>query len=133
MIFEKRIKKIEEVIEKANSPYLVAHKHEVCNGTEHLIEALRDVEEEKGEGMMLRDPKSYYENRRSKSLLKVKTFHDDEAVVLGHEKGTGRCAGMVGALRCKNKLGVEFSVGSGMNDEIRKHPPKIGSTITYKY
>ncbi len=34
---------------------------------------------------MLRDPKSFYENRRSKSLLKVKTFHDDEAVVLGYK------------------------------------------------
>ncbi len=34
---------------------------------------------------MLRDPDSVYENRRSKSLLKVKTFHDDEAVVLGYK------------------------------------------------
>lgn len=55
---------------------------------------------------MLRDPNSFYENRRSKSLLKVKTFHDDEAVVLGYTAGTGRCLGMVGALKVRNTHGV---------------------------
>ncbi len=82
---------------------------------------------------MLRDPASVYENRRSKSLLKVKTFHDDEAVVLGYKPGTGRCQGMVGALKCRNTHGVEFEVGSGLNDDMRRKPPKIGSKITYKY
>ncbi len=86
-----------------------------------------------GEGLMLRDPASAYENRRSKSLLKVKTFHDDEAVVLGYKPGTGRCQGMVGALKCRNTHGVEFEVGSGLNDDMRRKPPKIGSKITYKY
>lgn len=82
---------------------------------------------------MLRDPASVYENRRSKSLLKVKTFHDDEAVVLGYKPGTGRCQGMVGALKCKNTHGVDFEVGSGLTDDMRRKPPKIGSKITYKY
>ena len=55
---------------------------------------------------MLRDPQSKYENRRSKTLLKVKTFHDDEATVIGYKPGTGRCYGMVGALRVRNTHGV---------------------------
>lgn len=82
---------------------------------------------------MLRDPESFYENRRSNSLLKVKTFHDDEAVVLGYTAGTGRCLGMVGALRVRNTHGIEFEVGSGLTDAERRRPPKIGSKITYKY
>lgn len=82
---------------------------------------------------MLRDPESKYENRRSTSLLKVKTFHDDEATVIGYKAGTGRCEGMVGALRCRNGKGIEFEVGSGLTDHDRKHPPKIGTKITYKY
>jgi len=40
---------------------------------------------------MLRDPESLYEGRRSDRLLKVKTFEDDEATVLNHEEGSGRC------------------------------------------
>ena len=55
---------------------------------------------------MLREPHSPYENRRSKNLLKVKTFYDDEAVILGYTAGTGRCTGMVGALKCRNTHGI---------------------------
>ena len=40
---------------------------------------------------------------------------------------------MCGALRVKNTWGCEFSIGSGMTDDIRRRPPKIGSRITYKY
>ena len=39
---------------------------------------------EKGEGVMLKDPKSDYEGRRSCSLLKVKRFEDTEATIIGH-------------------------------------------------
>jgi DNA ligase-1 len=38
----------------------------------------------KGEGVMIKDPKSAYEHRRSYSLLKVKRFEDAEATVTGH-------------------------------------------------
>ena len=55
---------------------------------------------------MLRQPDSMYENRRSTTLLKVKTFHDDEATVIGYKPGTGRCTGMVGALKCRNGKGI---------------------------
>jgi len=52
----------------------------------------------KGEGVMLKDPESEYEGRRSYSLLKVKKFDDAEATVIGHHRGTGRCTGMCGAI-----------------------------------
>jgi DNA ligase-1 len=38
----------------------------------------------KGEGVMIKDPKSQYEHKRSFSLLKVKRFEDAEATVIGH-------------------------------------------------
>lgn len=63
----------------------------------------------------------------------MKTFEDDEATVLGHEEGTGRCQGMLGALRVRNTEGVEFRIGSGMDDNLRLHPPRVGSKITYKF
>ena len=39
----------------------------------------------KGEGVMIKDPKSAYEHGRSEKLLKVKKFDDAEAKVIGHE------------------------------------------------
>lgn len=71
----------------------------------------------KGEGLMLKDPKSSYANNRSDKLLKVKKFDDAEAVVLGHEGGTGKYVGMMGAIRVQHcDTGVKFKIGSGFND-----------------
>jgi len=39
----------------------------------------------------------------------------------------------VGALRVRNNKGIEFEVGSGLNDHLRQNPPAIGTKITYKY
>lgn len=86
-----------------------------------------------GEGLMLKDPSCSYINKRSDKLLKVKKFDDDEAVVIAHIKGTGRCWNMMGAIRVKNKNGIVFKIGSGFDDAQRRKPPKIGSTVTYKY
>lgn len=71
----------------------------------------------KGEGMMIRDPNSFYEGRRSDTLLKVKKFDDAEATVIGHNKGTGRCSAMLGALVMREDDGTEFKIGSGFNDQ----------------
>lgn len=82
---------------------------------------------------MIREPGSTYERRRSNTLLKIKTFYDAEAVVVGYDPGKGRFQGKVGALRCKMANGKLFSVGSGLTDKDHNRPPKIGSIITYKF
>lgn len=75
-----------------------------------------NVVAKKGEGMMIRDPNALYEGRRTDKLLKVKKFDDAEAVVVGHQKGTGRCTNMLGALEMRADNGIEFKIGSGFND-----------------
>jgi DNA ligase 1 len=104
--FKTRIKMMEEEIKALDNSYIKCHAHRKCESYEDLFKELDEVNKIEGEGLMLRDPESYYENRRSKTLLKVKTFHDDEATVLGYTEGTGRCYGMVGALKCRNTHGV---------------------------
>lgn len=66
-------------------------------------------------------------------MLKVKRFEDAEATVVGHQAGTGRCTGMMGALLMKEKDGTEFKIGSGFDDSQRKYPPKVGSVVTFKF
>jgi len=82
---------------------------------------------------MIRRPDSKYENCRSKSLLKVKTQHDEEAKVVGHEGGKGKYTGSLGALTLTTPDGRQFSCGTGLTDSDRSHPPAIGSVVTYKY
>mmetsp|Transcript_24193 Transcript_24193/g.42992 ORF Transcript_24193/g.42992 Transcript_24193/m.42992 type:complete len:549 (-) Transcript_24193:206-1852(-) len=131
--FETRLKYLEGLAKTLNSPYIRAHEHVKCEGREHIERELKRVEELGGEGVMLREPGSNYDNFRSWSLLKVKTFYDDEAVVIGHEEGKGRNQGVMGALRVRGNNGIEFKVGSGFTDQERRRPPKIGTRITYKY
>ncbi|MDF5637943.1 DNA ligase, partial [Vibrio parahaemolyticus] len=47
--------------------------------------------------------------------------------------GTGRLLGMMGAMLVRLPNGIEFYIGSGFTDEVRRQPPKIGSTITFRY
>ena len=82
---------------------------------------------------MLKDLNSAYEGRRSNYLLKVKRFEDTEATVIGHLKGTGRCANMCGAIQVREKDGTEFKIGSGFTDAQRRSPPKKGTVVTFKF
>jgi DNA ligase-1 len=131
--FEDRIKFLEDAIARMKNEFVHMHAHELCRGVDHLREELRRVESLGGEGLMLRQPGSKYHAGRSSTLLKVKTFHDAEAVVIGHLPGAGKHAGRLGALAARLPDGTEFSVGTGFSDRERSAPPPIGATITFRY
>lgn len=130
--FEERQKILSDII---NSGYAYCTRVEQikCLSKQHLEEQLKQIESKGGEGLMLRKPGSMYEVGRSNTLLKVKTFHDAEATVVGYEPGRGKHKGRIGAVVVEMKNGKTFSVGSGFTDKQRENPPKIGATITYRY
>jgi DNA ligase-1 len=106
--------------------------HRACNGRQDMYGFFENLCAEGAEGVMLRAPESRYENRRSDNLLKYKPFQSEEAVLVGVESGEGRLAGLVGALILKWGK-VTFRVGSGLSDEVRKAPPKVGALITFGF
>jgi DNA ligase-1 len=132
-VFEDRLKHLEELLQPLTGKQVEAHRHERCRDLDHLREELKRIEGLGGEGLMLRQPQSNYEAGRSMTLLKVKTFLDDEAEVIGHEAGAGRHKGRLGALLVKLPNGIQFSVGTGLSDRDRGNPPAIGSIITFRY
>ena len=110
------------------------HPHVVCTGMDHLTDELLKIEALGGEGLMLRKASAEHKAGRTNDLLKVKTFHDDEAIVLSYEDGKGKYQGMVGALNCKMRNGLQIKVGSGLTDVQRgSDKPEINSVITFKY
>ncbi len=131
--FEDRMTFLTATAPKWKNAYMNVHEHLPCTGAEHLAEELKRVEALGGEGLMLRQPQSKYAAGRSSTLLKVKTFHDAEAVVLGYQAGRGKHKGKMGAVRVKLANGTEFEVGTGFSDSERANPPAIGSTITFRY
>jgi len=104
-----------------------------CQNLQHLYRELARVEAAGGEGVMLRQPCSLYEGKRSRTLLKVKSFQDVEATVCGHAPGKGKHAGRLGALVCALDSGARVDVGTGLTDAERERPPAIGSRVTIRY
>lgn len=131
--FEDRLAFLKDALKSNASSHASLHSHEQCKSLEHLRKELVRVEDLGGEGLMLREPGSTYEVGRSMTLLKVKSFHDAEAVVLKHQPGKGKFKGMLGALEVQLPDGTKFSVGTGFSDAERAAPPPAGSEITFRY
>ena len=100
-----------------------------------------------GEGIMIKDPESQYQDGRSNYMLKVKPSFDEEAVIVDYKMGKGKYSKMLGGFICKPLINHdtyhvvdqdekhEFAL-SGMDDEIREnykmtHP--IGTVISYEH
>ncbi|GLE09585.1 hypothetical protein PINS_up021313 [Pythium insidiosum] len=130
--FEERMSRAKLLVADMNVDHVEWVEHTKCESLEQLDQVFNDIEKLGGEGMMIREPGSRYVGDRSSSLLKIKSFHDGEAVVIAHEDGKGKYVGMCGALRCKMASGKMFKVASGLSDEQRANPPAIGSIVVYK-
>src|SRR6476661_5413629 len=131
--FERRLEFLADTLGRKPLAHAAHHPHDRCRGLDHLREELARVEALSGEGLMLRQPGSAYEVGRSATLLKVKTFKDAEATVVGHQGGTGKHKGRLGALLVRLTDGKEFAVGTGFTDKEREAPPPVGSVITFRY
>ena len=76
--YEDRVKWLEANIpQKDDSCFATVVGVKKCEGMAQLKQLLADVNKAGGEGIMLRKPGSLYEHKRSTTLLKVKTFHDE--------------------------------------------------------
>ena len=117
---------------------------ELVKNEEDFTNWAKTVADNKWEGFMLRKDVGY-EGKRSKNLLKVKTFLDAEYVVKSVEFGDHRIIKdgkevverMLANFIIEHK-GHEVSVGSGFTHEQRRyyvaHPFElIGKTVTVKY
>jgi DNA ligase-1 len=131
--FEDRLRFLQAEVSKWKAKAATLLDHAVCTGVEQLRAELKRVEGLGGEGLMLRQPGSQYVAGRSSTLLKVKSFLDAEAVVIGHEAGRGRHAGRLGAVVARLPNGKTFNIGTGFSDKERANPPAVGATVTFRY
>ena len=141
-----RRKDYEYPFNKLECPVVVA-KQIVVKDESHLDKVYQEIIQAGGEGIMLKDPDSPYEGKRSNYLLKYKPNFDEEAIIVGYKPGQGKYTGMLGGFMCKPLINHDtymsidedtdhaFTI-SGMDDEIRgkyqkTHP--IGTIISYEH
>lgn len=108
-------------------------EHSPIESEEELFSYLNNVDNVKGEGVMLRKITSRYQAGRSTDLLKLKKHQDAEAKVVGYKVGKGKYQGLMGSLLVQLDSGLQFYIGSGFNDLQRKNPPALGSVITFRF
>ena len=110
---------------------------DVCGDEDIVNDWFEDYIEWGYEGQMIRLDKPY-ENKRSKSLLKHKSFIDEEYTILGVEEGIGNKTGMVGSFIFETKEGKRFNSSPKFNWEEctrmwNERDQLIGKSATVKY
>lgn len=89
------------------------------------------------EGIMLRDPNSHYEFKRSKYLIKYKEFQDGEFEIFDIEEGSGNRSGMFGRAILKDG-DIIFEANARGNEEfyrelLNNKSEYIGKMATVRY
>lgn len=131
--FKDRALALDSTVNTVAWPQLQAIKQTAIANRATLQAKLDDVMQSGGEGLVLHLASAPVATGRSDVLLKLKPVQDAEAVVVAHVAGKGKYSGITGALDVKTADGHRFKIGTGLSDAQRKHPPAIGSTITYTY
>jgi hypothetical protein len=89
------------------------------------------------EGIILKDGSGEWEDKRAKHQIKFKGELECDLKIVAVEEGTGKYAGMLGAVVCESSDGIiKVNVGSGFNDEHRKtlkEKDLLGKIVAIKY
>jgi DNA polymerase beta len=162
--FSERIKELRKIVrnnivrwnlirEKFPEPFktmecpVIMAKQTPIKSHEHMELLYNDIIENGGEGIMLKDPNSKYEDKRSNYMLKYKPSFDEEAIIIDYSGGKGKYSGMLGGFVCRPLINKEtyhtidpdenheFTI-SGMDDIVREnykqtHP--IGTIISFTH
>lgn len=131
--FRQRARALRELVGSSGVPWLQAVEQLEFNSRQALERKLSEVMQSGGEGLMLHRADAPYLTGRSDVLLKLKRWLDAEATVIGHRPGQGKYAGQLGALRVRTADGVEFLLGTGLTDALRRDPPPPGTRVTFRY
>ena len=132
-VFDARLAALQGVVGRLSLPWVVPVAQFKVADQAALNRKLQNVVAAGGEGLMLHRGGSLYRAERTDDLLKLKPYLDAEARVIGYLPGKGKYRGMMGALQVERPDGLRFRLGTGFTDEQRRHPPAIGSCVTYGY
>lgn len=131
--FAERVRTLQATLQAVNLPWLVPVAQAVLKDAPALQALLQRTVRQGGEGLVLHRADALWRPGRSDALYKFKPEADEEGLVVGHQPGKGRLAGMTGALLLQTPTGQRFALGAGLSDALRQTPPPIGAWVTYRY
>jgi len=136
--YSKRFSTLEAIVNKQSSKdkKIWAVTSTIVETIEQAQEIFQDYLSNGYEGIILKDGNGVWEDKRSKTQIKFKGELECDLKIVAIEEGTGKYAGMLGAIVCESSDGkVKVSVGSGFNDAHRKNLGKeiLDKIVAIKY
>ena len=131
--FDERAARIASLLEKTGVPWLQPIEQLRVPDRDTLQTQLQLLADDGGEGFVLHRADAEWKPGRSDALRKLKPMPDEDAKVVAYVPGKGKNKGRLGALVLEMPNGQRFSLGTGFTDAERAAPPKLGSTVTYRY
>jgi hypothetical protein len=136
--YSKRYSTLQAIISKQK-----AENKKIWNVTSTIVQTLEEAQEifqgylaEGYEGIILKDGNGVWEDKRAKHQIKFKGELECDLKIVAIEEGTGKYAGMLGAIVCESSDGkIKVNVGSGFNDVHRKNLGKeiLDKIVAIKY
>ena len=136
--YAKRYSTLQAIISKQKSD-----GKKIWNVTSTIVQTLEEAKEifqgylaEGYEGIILKDGNGVWEDKRAKHQIKFKGELECDLKIVAIEEGTGKYAGMLGAIVCESFDGkIKVNVGSGFNDAHRKNLGKeiLDKIVAIKY
>ena len=120
---------------KSTTHITVTHTHIVAS-MEEAQELYQKKLAEGEEGLVLKDPKGLWEDKRVKHQVKMKAELEADLRVTGFLPGSGKYEGKIGSLLVESADGkVKSAVGTGLDDEERSRDPSefVGQIVAVKY
>jgi DNA ligase-1 len=127
-----------QLLTQLNVPFIQAIKQFQLKSNDELSRMLKNFTERGSEGLILHRKQARFASGRSDNVLKLKPYQESQAKVRAYVPGKGKYQGMTGALEVvwvsnKQAMPIRFKIGSGLSDQDRQQPPKIGSMVRFKY
>lgn len=130
--YYERHDRLKELVAKLNHPQIKFVERIPVSNVKQIDDLLLDFEMEGHEGLIVR-VNEVYENKRSKNLLKHKSFTDDEFLIVGAEEGFGNLSGKIGAFILEDARGVRFNSSPTGSHEYWEELWKNRASLVGKY
>ena len=134
-IYSSRLARLEKLLQNISNRVSLIETSEAVSL--ELAEEIAEQYISQGyEGAIIKSKDLLFENKTSKSQIKIKSELDSDLLCVGVTEGNGKYKGLVGALECTSACGnLSVSVGVGLSDAMRAADFKeyIGKIITVTY
>lgn len=135
VIFKDRLIMLKKLVVDNKHVHLV--EQYICKSLDFMYKMYNTVLNKGGEGLVIKNPNSFYVNGRTFDYLKIKPIDTTIVTIVGYSPGKGKYLGKLGAFICQGKLNNKtFTVNvSGMSDGIRSNYSEfeIGKKISIKF